>query len=172
MQAITLDVIMGGIFGIEGKPAPGSPEHRLRRAIRVLVRLSTRPEAQIVELANAGKDEAVGFLKAAMSYLDRHVYAVIAARRRAERGTDILSLLLDAETEEGERLTDKELRDELLTLVLAGHETTANSLAWAFERLLRHPAGLRPPARGRPARARTRTATSRPPSTRRCARGR
>ena len=51
----------------------------------------------------------------------------------------LLSLLLEAETEDGERLTDKELRDELLTLVLAGHETTANSLAWAFERLLRTP---------------------------------
>ena len=51
-----------------------------------------------------------------------------------------MSVLLDAETEDGERLTDQELRDELLTLVLAGHETTANSLAWAFERLLRHPA--------------------------------
>ena len=139
MQAITLDVIMAGIFGIEGKPAPGTPEHRLRRAIRVLVSLSTRPEAQLVELVNSGKDEAVGITRAAMSYLDRHVYAVIAARRAAERGTDILSLLLDAETEEGERLTDQELRDELLTLVLAGHETTANSLAWSFERLLRHP---------------------------------
>jgi cytochrome P450 len=67
---------------------------------------------------------------------------VIGARRAGDQQgrTDILSLLLDAETEEGERLTDQELRDELLTLVLAGHETTANSLAWAFERLLRHPA--------------------------------
>ncbi len=139
MQAITLDVIMAGIFGIEGRPAPGTPEHGFRRAIRVLVNLSTRPEAQVFELANAGKNEAVGVTKAALSYLDRHVYAVIEARRRAERGTDILSLLLDAETEEGERLTDGELRDELLTLVLAGHETTANSLAWAFERLVRHP---------------------------------
>jgi cytochrome P450 len=139
MQAITLDVIMAGIFGIEGKPAPGTPEHAFRRAIRVLVNLSTRPEAQLFELVNTGKDEPVGVTKAALAYLDRHVYAVIEARRQAERGTDILSLLLDAETEEGERLTDRELRDELLTLVLAGHETTANSLAWAFERLLRHP---------------------------------
>ena len=139
MQAITLDVIMAGIFGIEGKPVPGTPEHAFRRAIRVLVNLSTRPEAQLFELVNTGKDEPVGVTKAALAYLDRHVYAVIEARRQAERGTDILSLLLDAETEEGERLTDQELRDELLTLVLAGHETTANSLAWAFERLLRTP---------------------------------
>jgi len=76
-----------------------------------------------------------------MAYLDRAVYAVIAARREAgsDDRADILSMLLEAETEDGERMTDKELRDELLTLVLAGHETTANSLAWAFERLLRTP---------------------------------
>src|SRR2546423_6453928 len=49
-------------------------------------------------------------------------------------------MLLDAETENGARLSEKEVRDELLTLVLAGHETTANSLAWTFERLLRTPA--------------------------------
>src|SRR5262249_49764503 len=54
--------------------------------------------------------------------------------------TDILSLLLAARHEDGEPMSDTELRDELLTLVLAGHETTANSLAWTFERLLRNPA--------------------------------
>ena len=139
MQAITLDVIMAGIFGVEGKPAPGTPEHALRRAIRMLVDLSTRPEAQIGELINIGRDEPAGPLRAAMAYLDRRVYPVIQARRQADRGTDILSLLLEAETDDGERMSDKELRDELLTLVLAGHETTANSLAWIFERLLRTP---------------------------------
>ena len=74
--------------------------------------------------------------------IDRPTYAVIRARRAAtdlEERHDILSLLLQARTEEGEALDDKELRDELLTLVLAGHETTANSLAWAWERLVRNP---------------------------------
>src|SRR6202011_5037987 len=61
-----------------------------------------------------------------------------AAGTRADQ-TDVLSLLLEARDEDGQRLTDHELRDELLTLVLAGHETTANSLAWTFERLLRTP---------------------------------
>src|SRR4051812_13542735 len=141
MQAITLDVIMAGIFGVQGQPAPGTPEEGLRRQIRQMVALSTRPEAQLFELLNLASDEPLGPLRAFLAQLDKHVYAVIAARREDERErTDILSLLLGAETEEGERLTDQELRDELLTLVLAGHETTANSLAWAFERLLRHPA--------------------------------
>ncbi len=141
MQAITLDVIMSGIFGIEGSPAEGTPEYGLRQTIRRAVSLSTRPEAQLFELLNLGSDEPVGPTRLFLSQLDRHMYAVIEARRAgAEQRTDILSLLLEAETEDGERLTDQELRDELLTLVLAGHETTANSLAWAFERLLRHPA--------------------------------
>jgi cytochrome P450 len=139
MQAITLDVIMAGIFGVEGRPRRGTPEYRLRRAIRVIVDLSTRPEAQVAELLNTGRDEPVGLVRAVLAYLDRCVYAVIDARRRAPRGNDILSMLFEAETEDGERLTDRELRDELLTLVLAGHETTANSLAWTFERLLRTP---------------------------------
>ena len=52
----------------------------------------------------------------------------------------MLSLLLQARDDEGRGLTDQELRDELMSLVLAGHETTANSLAWTFERLLRTPA--------------------------------
>jgi cytochrome P450 len=141
MQAITLDVIMAGIFGIEGTLAKGTPEYELRQAVRFVLHLSTRPLAKLAELSNAGRTEAVGVQRAVVSFLDRKIYAVIDARRAAGQDgrRDVLSLLLEAETEEGERLTDKELRDELLTLVLAGHETTANSLAWAFERLLRTP---------------------------------
>src|SRR4051794_27073248 len=130
MQAITLDVIMAGIFGIEGKPAIGTPEHGLRTAVRGLVKASTWPLAQVAELVNIGSDEPVGFTRAGLSVLDRATYAVIAARRRSDSAerNDILSLLLRTQTEDGELLTDRELRDELLTLVLAGHETTANSL--------------------------------------------
>jgi len=142
MQAITLDVIMAGIFGIEGRPGPGTPEHALRVAVRSLVTASTWKVSQLVELMNVGSGEAVGFTRAAMAVLDRPTYAVIAARRAAsdlDARRDILSLLLQARTEEGEALTDEELRAELLTLVLAGHETTANSLAWTWERLVRTP---------------------------------
>ncbi len=145
MQAITLDVIMAGIFGVEGTPEPGTPEHGLRRCIRRLADLSTKLIGQLGELMNSGRDEPIGITKYALSVLDRYVYAVIANRRAdpdaAERG-DILSLLLTATTEEGQLLSDRELRDELLTLVLAGHETTANQLAWTFERLVRTPAAL------------------------------
>jgi cytochrome P450 len=143
MQAITLDVIMAGIFGIEGRPQLGTPEFGVRAATKRLLAASTWPMAQVAELLNLGRTEPVGFTRAGLSFLDRPTYAVIAKRRSAgdlgERG-DILSLLMRARTEEGEALTDRELRDELLTLVLAGHETTANQLAWTWERLVRTPA--------------------------------
>jgi cytochrome P450 len=141
MQAITLDVIMAGIFGIEGRPAPGTPEARLRAAVKRFVLDSMKPGARVSELMHLGREEPNWLLKLVLAPLDTATYEVIRARRGAELGArhDILSLLLQARTEEGEALDDKELRDELLTLVLAGHETTANSLAWAWERLLRFP---------------------------------
>ncbi len=103
--------------------------------IKALVTASTLPTAQLAELMNIGRDEPVGLTRVGIAILDRPTYALIAERRReaglAER-QDIMSLLMAAETEAGQRLSDRELRDELLTLVLAGHETTANSLAWTW----------------------------------------
>ena len=142
MQAITLDVIMAGIFGIEGKPERGTPEDRLRvddQAPGRRLDLAGRPGRRADERRprGAGRRDQARRRPARPADLrgDR-------ARRRADdldERRDILSLLLQARTEEGEALNDKEVRDELLTLVLAGHETTANSLAWAWERLVRNP---------------------------------
>jgi cytochrome P450 len=154
MQAITLDVIMAGIFGIEGKPQRGTREHNLRQMTKRLVNASTWPLAQLSELINLNREEPVGLMRVGLEMLDRATYAVIEQRRGAEdldERRDILSLLLQARTEDGEAMSDKELRDELLTLVLAGHETTANSLAWTWERLVRTPAAheaLRDAVRG------------------------
>jgi cytochrome P450 len=153
MQAVTLDVIMAGIFGVEGECRPGTPEHGLRRTILRLSDLSATVLGQIAELMNIGRDEPVPLLRRLLDLMDRHIYALIAARRAEgiEGRTDILSLLLAVRDEDGTPLTDQELRDELLTLVLAGHETTANSLAWTFERLTRNPAAydaLRDAVRG------------------------
>jgi cytochrome P450 len=142
MQAITLDVIMSGIFGIEGRPEPGTPENRLRSTIKRLTAVSTSPMAQVSELMNFGREEPSGLTRRAMQVVDAATYPIIAKRRQAldlDGRSDILSLLLEARAENGESLSDKELRDELLTLVLAGHETTANQLAWTWERLLRSP---------------------------------
>ncbi|MGZ3421621.1 MAG: cytochrome P450, partial [Polyangiales bacterium] len=64
------------------------------------------------------------------------LHAAIRARRSAPRRDDVLSLLLDARDEEGRALTDVELRDQLITLLVAGHETTATALAWTFRYVL------------------------------------
>jgi cytochrome P450 len=76
---------------------------------------------------------------------DELLFAEIADRRGdpslAER-TDILSMLLTARYDDGEPLSDQDIRDQLITLLLAGHETTATGLAWSFERLMRHPEHL------------------------------
>jgi cytochrome P450 len=154
MQAITLDVIMSGIFGVDGTPPQGTPERELREAIRSAVRLSGRPITQLLELLNIGRREPTRLGRRFVESLDRPLYAAIAARRaegeQAGRN-DVFSLLLESRYEDGQPMSDQELRDELLTLVLAGHDTTANSLAWAFERLLRNPAAyerLREEVRG------------------------
>jgi cytochrome P450 len=75
---------------------------------------------------------------------DALIYQQIARRRRAkeaggDRREDVLSMLLDAVDEEGQSMSDKELRDELMTLLAAGHETTATQLCWMFEQLLASP---------------------------------
>jgi cytochrome P450 len=148
MQAITLDVIMAGILGVSANPARGTPEYGLRMAVKLIAQASTMPIAQLGELMNLGKDEPVGLQRRGIDILDLFTYRLIAARRKAadlDERTDILSLIMRARTQpegggEGEPLTDREVRDELLTLILAGFETTANSLAWTWERLSRSPA--------------------------------
>ncbi|HWF50728.1 MAG TPA: cytochrome P450 [Solirubrobacteraceae bacterium] len=143
MQKITLDVIMAGILGVDSTPARGTPEYGLRKAVKYIAKASTTRLAQLAELMNVGKEEPVGLQRQGMAILDRFTYPVIAARRAApdlDERDDILSLIIRARTEDGEPLSDPELRDELITLILAGFETTANSLAWTWERLVRSPA--------------------------------
>jgi cytochrome P450 family 135 len=142
-QAITLEVIMRAVFGLEEEAAVA----RLREPLRRMLDWAGNPAALLI-VAVVGPDHPFVRRVLARRYLepvDRELYALIAARRAApdlaERD-DILSTLLLARDEKGEPMTDVELRDELLTLLLAGHETTATSLAWAVERLVRHPGGL------------------------------
>ena len=139
-QAITLDVIMSGVFGIDHRADPA--EARLRHVVKRTLALSVSPVARFGELLNLDREESIGPQKWVIRRLDNAMYDVIRRRREThEPGArhDILSLLLDVHDEDGRPLTDLELRNELLTLVLAGHETTANSIAWTFERLLRNP---------------------------------
>ncbi|MGK2939931.1 MAG: cytochrome P450 [Solirubrobacteraceae bacterium] len=152
MSAVTLDVIMAGVFGIDHEPEPGSTEHRVREATRSLMQRTLHPAWPIVDVSNIGREEPNRLLARAMRELDASYRAIIRERQAsggAER-VDVLSVLLCSRDEDGVALTEDELRDELVTLLLAGHETTANQLAWTFERLLRAPhayAALREVAR-------------------------
>jgi cytochrome P450 len=154
MQAVTLDVIMSGLFGIDGTPAKGTPEYRMRETFRRLLRISTNLLWGLVELYNLGREEARGPMAWVLKFADRELYRAIRTRRAQpldDSATDVTSLLLAARDEHGQPLSDEEIRDELMTLVLAGHETTANSLAWTLERLVRTPdayATLREAVRG------------------------
>jgi cytochrome P450 len=74
--------------------------------------------------------------------LDAGLFALLARRRAAPPSDDVLSLLFRMKHEDGAPLTDQELRDHLMTLLLAGHDTTAIALGWAFEQILSHPEAL------------------------------
>ena len=86
----------------------------------------------------------------ARAQLDRVIFAEIERRRASgERGADILSLLLDAEDEDGSRLSDRELRDQVMTLLFAGHDTTTSTVTFLFYELARNPDEIAPGLAGR-----------------------
>jgi cytochrome P450 family 135 len=140
MQEITLEVIMRAVFGVTDATEVA---HLRRVLLKVLEWLTSPP--MLLALATISPERISGFksFRGALRPVDDALFAEIARRRTApdlaER-EDILSMLLQARDEDGEGLSDRELRDQLLTLLIAGHETTANGLSWAFERLMRTPA--------------------------------
>ncbi len=139
-RAITLEVILTAVFGVAD-----SRREPLRRAIGQLMAPLNMIAVLRIALRRPTDEPPAGRIGEALGELDRVLYEEIAARRASEGetdGGDILSLLLQARDEDGEAMTDEELRDELVTLLLAGHETTATSVAWAIERLARHPEKL------------------------------
>jgi cytochrome P450 len=139
IQALTLEVILRAVFGL----SEGNRRDRMRaELVRMLSRATSFP-AQVAFLMGLGPPRARAALTGRLLRgVDRLLYAEITDRRRAddldERG-DVLSTLLQARHEDGQPMSDVEIRDELMTLLLAGHETTATALAWAVERLVRHP---------------------------------
>ena len=142
MQAITLEVIMRAVFGIED----GLGKERLRVLLRTMLQQTTNMRQMALSLILGPDSERLQQrLDEVLSPVDEELYRVIAEHRRApdlEEREDILSMLLLARDEDGQPLSDEELRDELMTLLLAGHETTASSLSWAFEQLTQKPQTL------------------------------
>jgi cytochrome P450 len=138
MQALTLSVIIRTVFGYE----PGEEADELRRRLRSMVDPVARPRGLLLLQALRGRAPSTTRFDAARRAVDELLFDEIARRRGAadlEEREDVFSTLLLAEDEEGQRLSDQEVRDELLTLLLAGHETTATALAWTFDLMLHTP---------------------------------
>jgi cytochrome P450 family 135 len=143
MQDLTLEVIMRIVFGIdEGDPRLAELRMRLRSFLE-----STASQKELRKLLFQGPEKAdrKRIFAHVLDPVDEIIAAVIADHRKrddlADRD-DVLSMLLLARHEDGSEMDGVELRDELVTLLVAGHETTATALAWALERLTRHPAAL------------------------------
>ena len=138
MQAGTLEVILRVVFGMDEGPRLVELRERLKKLLVV----STRPWALVPWLRrDLGRFGPWARFVEVRDAVDDAIFAEIARRRgdpTLPERTDIFSMLMQARDEDGQPLTDKELRDELITLLVAGHETTATGLAWAFERMVRH----------------------------------
>jgi cytochrome P450 len=144
LQSLTLEIILRAVFGLD----PGPRLDALRSRLAALlafgdnpITLLPQPTNRQLEILNR-RGPLRGFLDARRQ-IDKLVFELIDERRSdpGERD-DILSMLIGASHEDGSPMTPQELRDELMTLLVAGHETTASSLAWSFECLSRAPVAL------------------------------
>jgi cytochrome P450 len=141
MKAITLEVILRTVIGTDDAV-------RLAALREVLPKVT---DMNLLGVSSMAMPELVRHwpwrgVRRVRAEADRLLYDEIASRRAvpdlAER-TDVLAMLVRGVGEDGERMSDAELRDQLITLLMAGHETTATALSWALERLVRHPEALR-----------------------------
>lgn len=139
MRSVALELILRTVFGVgEGE--------RPARVRALLVRLLDQVQKPFAVLPwfqyELGGHSPYGRLMHTVREIDEVLYEEIRARRLAtdlESRNDVLSMLARFGPEDSEFMTDREIRDEVITLLIAGHETTATAIAWAFERLLRHP---------------------------------
>ncbi len=141
MRALTFEVIVRAVFGV-------TERERIERLRSALVSLLSMQIMFVLPNAlrrDLGRFSPWGQFQRRLKAADTLLYEEIARRRSEadlEERTDVLSLLLRARDEDGEPMSDVELRDELMTMLLAGHETTATGLAFAFDLLPRNPPAL------------------------------
>ncbi len=138
MRALTFEVICRAVFGVT------EPSRMARLREKLIAVIDSNPLVMLVPAltVDLGPLSPGGRFARARRDADVLLYEEIARRRvdpELEQRTDVLSLLLRARDENGRAMTDEELRDELFTMLAAGHETTATGLAFAFELLLRNP---------------------------------
>jgi cytochrome P450 len=141
MRAITLEVILRAVFGV----ADEARRARLRALLDDLLRSTASAALQFAVLAarHFGAPDPLARIDGLTQEIDAILLAEIAERRADEAATaerdDICSLLIGARFEDGAPMDDREVRDQLLTLLVAGHETTATALAWTLDLLTHHP---------------------------------
>lgn len=137
MQELTFGVIMSCVFGVDESERMGQLGETLRGMVSWVTEMR---RVLFFFLIGPQRLNKLPAFRRQVERVDREIFAEISRRRAigdlSER-EDILSLLIQAVDEDGEHLTDGELRDELMTLLLAGHETTATLLAWAIHDLAR-----------------------------------
>ena len=143
MQAVTLEIILRAVFGVSEPTRLES----LRRLLGDLLAGIASPGIglRVAVARRLGRRDPMEEVERRARAVDDLLHAEIAERRSDEQiaeREDILSMLITARFEDGQGMTDGELRDQLVTLLLAGHETTATALAWTFDLLLRHSASL------------------------------
>jgi cytochrome P450 len=139
LQALTLEVILRAVFGLD----PGPRFEAIRDALTENLELGNHPASMFPFLQRGRRYEE--FMQRS-DKVDALLFELIDERRAqpdSEERDDVLAMLLAARHEDGSPMSQQELRDELMTLLVAGHETTASELAWAFERLARAPHALR-----------------------------
>jgi cytochrome P450 family 135 len=137
MQAITLEVVLRVIFGVRESARLAVLRSRVKAMVEHMM---SPPTLFMMAAAGPERMERRGFFGSARRPVDELLGEQIRARR-ADPGDDVLSLLLEARHEDGSPMSEQELRDELVTLLVAGHETTATALSWSAERLVRMPGG-------------------------------
>ncbi|HYP47847.1 MAG TPA: cytochrome P450 [Thermoleophilaceae bacterium] len=136
-QALTLEIILRAVFGL----GVGQRLDVLRERVKDILDFGSSPASLDPRLWHsfAGFGPYAHFTRARAD-ADELIYAQIDERRRSgERRGDVLSMLLDARHEDDTEMSRPEIRDELMTALVAGHETTASELAFMFERLAREP---------------------------------
>ena len=139
MQAITLDIILRAVFGVD----EGALLQKLRALLIEFLRLvGSSPLLLIRRLQiNLGPLTSWQRISQLGREIDAALYEQIAQRKAAAQNgrPDIMAMLIEARDEDGQPMSDQELRDEMITMLLAGHETTATSLSWVVHRLLQNP---------------------------------
>jgi cytochrome P450 family 135 len=139
MQRVTLEVILRAVFGVTDRERREQLAERLSRLLADTS--SAGLQFGVLLSRRLGAPDPLERLGALRGEIDALLGREIA-ERRANPSEDILSLLVEARFEDGEPMDDAEIRDQLMTLLLAGHETTATGLAWSFDLLLRNPDAL------------------------------